>query len=49
VGNDSHLAFGKKFVGEKGSVRLRVVAMQQSVILSPKFGGKPLHIFKQSQ
>jgi hypothetical protein len=34
--------------GEKGSVRQRVIVMQQPVLLSPKFGVKSLHIFTQS-
>jgi hypothetical protein len=43
VGDDSHVVFGKKFCGEKGSVRQRVVMMQQLVLLSPKFGEKSSH------
>jgi hypothetical protein len=48
VGEDSHVAFGKKFSGEKGNVRRCVVVMQQPVPLSPKFGAKFSHIFTQS-
>jgi hypothetical protein len=33
VGNDSHVVFGKKFPGEKGSVRQYIVVMQQLVLL----------------
>jgi hypothetical protein len=47
VGGDSHGAFGKKFLGGKGSVRWCVVVMQQPVLLSPKFGAKHSHIFMQ--
>jgi hypothetical protein len=37
MGDESHVVFGKKkFHGEK----LRVVVMQQPVLLSPKFGGE---------
>jgi hypothetical protein len=45
AGDYSHVDFGKKFPGEKGSVRQ---LMQQPVLLSPKFRGKSLHIFMQS-
>jgi hypothetical protein len=38
VENDSHVVLGKKFHGEKRSVRRCVVVMQQPVLLSPKFG-----------
>jgi hypothetical protein len=37
VGDDSHVVFSQKFLGEKGSVRWCVVMMQQPVLLSPKF------------
>jgi hypothetical protein len=47
AGDDSHVVFGQKFPGEKGSVRRCVVVMQQSVLLSPKFGPKSWHIFTQ--
>jgi hypothetical protein len=47
VEDDSHIIFGQKFSGEKGSVRWCVVVMQQSVLLSPKFGAKSSHIFPQ--
>jgi hypothetical protein len=43
-GDESHVAFGQKFTGEKGSVR-RCVVMQLPVLLLPKFGGKSSHIF----
>jgi hypothetical protein len=49
VGDDSHVAFGKKtFPAEKESVRRCVVVLQQLVMLSPKFGEKSSHIFTQS-
>jgi hypothetical protein len=48
VEDDSHVAFGQKFPGEKESVRWCVVMKQQSAPLSPKFMVKSLHIFTQS-
>jgi hypothetical protein len=47
VGDNSHVVFGQKFPGEKGTVRRCVIVMQQPVLLSPKFGAKPSHIFVQ--
>jgi hypothetical protein len=49
LGNNSHVVFGQEFPGEKGSVRLCVVVMQQPVLLSPKSEAKSSHIFSQSQ
>jgi hypothetical protein len=46
-GDDSHVVFGQKFPGEKGSEKRCVVMMQQPVLLSPKFRAKSLHIFMQ--
>jgi hypothetical protein len=46
--HDNRVVSGKQFPGEKGSVRRCVVVMQQPVYLSPKFGVKVSHIFKQS-
>jgi hypothetical protein len=46
VEDDSHVVLGKKFPGEKGSVRRCVVMMQQPVIFSPKFGEKSSHVFR---
>jgi hypothetical protein len=43
VRDDTHVIFGQKFPGEKGSVRRCVVVMQQLVLLSPKFGAKSAH------
>jgi hypothetical protein len=40
---DNASTLSRKFPGEKGSVRKRVVVMQQPVILSSKFGTKPSH------
>jgi hypothetical protein len=37
VGDNSHVVFGQKFAGEKGSVKWCVVVIQQPVILLPKF------------
>jgi hypothetical protein len=48
VGDDSHVVVDQMPPGEKGSVRGCVVAMQQPVLLSPKFGKKSSHIFTQS-
>jgi hypothetical protein len=39
VTDDSHVVFGQKLSGEKGSV------MRQPVLLSPEFGAKSSHIF----
>jgi hypothetical protein len=47
VGDDSHV-FGQQFPAENGSVRRCTVVTQQPVLLSPKFGAKPSHIFMQS-
>jgi hypothetical protein len=47
LGDGILVVFGKKFPGEKGSVRRCVVVMQQPV-LSPKFGAKSSHIFTQA-
>jgi hypothetical protein len=44
---DSYVVFGKKFCGEKGSVRQCVVVMQQPVLLSSKFEVKYSHILTQ--
>jgi hypothetical protein len=43
VGDNSHVAFGQIFPGEKG-----VVVIQQQVLLSPKFRAKYSHICTQS-
>jgi hypothetical protein len=40
VGGDSHVVSGKKFPGEKGSVRLCVVMMQQAVLFVTKVWGE---------
>jgi hypothetical protein len=47
VGDKSHVIFGQKFLGEKGSVKWCVVVMQQPVILLPMFDAKSSHIFTQ--
>jgi hypothetical protein len=43
VDDDSHVIFGGKFPGEKGSMR-RIVVIQQPILLSPMFGTTSLHI-----
>jgi hypothetical protein len=48
VADDSYVVLGKRFHGEKGSVRRWVVVMQLPVLLPPKFGAKSSHIFTQS-
>jgi hypothetical protein len=45
---DSHVVFGQKVPGEKGSVRRPVVVMQQPVLSSPKLVAKSSQIFAQS-
>jgi hypothetical protein len=42
--DNSHVVFGQKFPGEKGSVIQCVVVMQWPVLLSPKLGAKSSHI-----
>jgi hypothetical protein len=42
------LFLDENVLGEKRSVRLRVVFMQQPDPLCPKFGAKSSHIFTQS-
>jgi hypothetical protein len=48
VGDDSHVVFGTKFPGEKGSVR-QCAVKQQPVLLLPKFRAKSLLIFTHLQ
>jgi hypothetical protein len=45
VEDGSQIVFGEKFPGGKASVKRRVVAMQEPVLLLPKFGTKSSHIF----
>jgi hypothetical protein len=47
LGDDSHVVFGQKFPGEKGSLRRCVVMMQQPLLLLQRFGAKSSHIFTQ--
>jgi hypothetical protein len=47
VGGKSHVVFGQKFPGEKGSVRQCVVLVQQPFLSLPKFGAKPSHIITE--
>jgi hypothetical protein len=46
---DGMLFLVQKSRGEKGSVKRRVVMLQQQVLLSPKFGMKSSRIFTQSK
>jgi hypothetical protein len=44
VGEDSHVVFGQKLPGEKGSVRRCVLMMQQPTAI-----GRSLHTFSRSR
>jgi hypothetical protein len=46
-GKQKKVGWVGKFPGEKGSVRRCIVAMQQSLLLLPKFGEKSWHVFTQ--
>jgi hypothetical protein len=48
VGDDSHLVFRQKMLGEDGSVRRGVVIVKQPGLFSPKFGVTSSHVFTQS-
>jgi hypothetical protein len=48
IEDDSHVVFGTKFLGDKGSVKKCAVFMQPPVLFSPKFRAKSSHIFIQS-
>jgi hypothetical protein len=48
VGDDRHILFRQKLLGENGSVRQGVVMVQQPDLFSPKFGAKSSHVFMQS-
>jgi hypothetical protein len=48
VNGHPYVVFGQKFPGEKGSVRLCIVMMQQPVLLSQNFRTKSSHILTQS-
>jgi hypothetical protein len=48
VWDDSYAVFGKKFPGEKGSMRQCIVMMQQPFLLLPQFGMKFSQIFTQA-
>jgi hypothetical protein len=47
-GDDSHLLFRQKLLGEDGSVRLGVVMVKQPGLFSPKFGATSSRVFTQS-
>jgi hypothetical protein len=49
VGDDSHLAFRQKLLGEDGGVRRGVVVVKQPCLFLPKFGATSSHVFLQSQ
>jgi hypothetical protein len=48
MGDDSHLAFLQKLLGEDGSVRRGVVMVKQPGLFSPKLGETSSHDFTQS-
>jgi hypothetical protein len=48
MGDDSHLLFRHKLLGEYGSVRRGVVMVKQPGLFLPKFGATSLHVFMQS-
>jgi hypothetical protein len=48
VGDDSHVVFRKKLLGEDGSVRRGVVMVKQTGLFSPNFGATSLRVFTQS-
>jgi hypothetical protein len=46
-GDGSHVVFGQKLPGEKGSLRKCIVVKQHPDLLSPKFGAKSSRTFMQ--
>jgi hypothetical protein len=48
VGDDIHLTFRQKLLGEDGSERRSVVMVKQPGLFSPKFGATSSHDFAQS-
>jgi hypothetical protein len=48
VGNDSDIAFGQKFPGEKGSLRQCVIMVQQPIPLLPELRVKSSQMFTES-
>jgi hypothetical protein len=48
VGDDSHLVFIQKLLGEDGSVRRGAVMVKQPGVFSPTFGATSSHVFTQS-
>jgi hypothetical protein len=47
VGDDSHLVFGQKLLGEDGSVRQGVFMVKHPGLFSPKLGVPSSHVFTQ--
>jgi hypothetical protein len=47
-GDDCHLVFHQKLLGEDGSVRGGVVMVKKSGLFSPKFGATSSHVFTES-
>jgi hypothetical protein len=48
VGDDSHLVFRQKLLGEDGIVRRDVVTVKKPGLFSPKFGATSSHVFTES-
>ena len=48
MGNDSHIIFPQKLLGEDGSVRRGFVMVKQPGLFLPEFGATSLHVFTQS-
>jgi hypothetical protein len=48
MGDDRHLVFRQKMLGEDGNVRRGVVMVKQPGLFSPKFGATSSHVFTQS-
>jgi len=48
VGNDNHIVFRQKLLGEDGSVRQGFVMVKQPGLFLPQFGATFLHVFTQS-
>jgi peroxiredoxin len=48
VGDDRHLVFRQKLLGEEERVKQGVVMVKQPGLFSPTFGAMSLHVFTQS-
>jgi hypothetical protein len=48
VGDDSHLVFRQKLLGDGRSLRWGIVMVKQPGLFSPKFGATSSHVFMQS-